>query len=276
VFRPVFNLRAQPSGAGRAWRPTTPSGTVVLVVEGDEVLAEALASYLSQEGFVIRLAADGAEGLAEFERRRPDLMLIDLALSELNGLDLCRRIRANSDLPIIMMSEVSEVDAVLALEIGADDYVPRGCRMRELVARMRAALRRAPVAEREDPRGILRVGPVSLDRVRCEVTVDGKRLNLPRKEYRLLEFLMEHPGRVFNRRTLIARVWGEDYVGTTKTLDVHIRRLRSKLEEDAAKPRRIVTVRGLGFKFESPTNVTPIHPGQPPASDLRAAAPGSS
>ena len=158
--------------------------------------------------------------------------------------------------------------------MGADDYVSRACRMRELVARIRAALRRAPKVEPEAPRGVLRVGSLTLDRARCEVTVGGERLSLPRKEYRLLEVLLEHPGRVFSRRTLISRVWGEDYVGTTKTLDVHVRRLRSKLEVDAARPERIVTVRGLGFKYEPPrrTNVTPLR------SDLEAsddAAPGA-
>ena len=155
------------------------------------------------------------------------------------------------------------MDAVLALEMGADDFVSRACRPRELVARLRAALRRTPTLEPKALDGMLRVGSVTLDRARCEVAVDGATCNLPRKEYRLLAMLMEHPGRVFSRRTLISTVWGEDYVGTTKTLDVHIRRLRGKVEDDAARPTRIVTVRGLGFKFElpRPTNVTPIHPG---------------
>jgi len=259
----VFTQRAQSSGAGRAWRSTTPAGTAILIVEGDESCASILAAYLTQEGFEVRVALDGAEGLAVFESHPSDLVLIDLALTELTGLDLCRRIRSTSDVPIIMMSaKGSEVDAVLALELGADDYVNLGCRLRELVARVRAALRRAPAAEAEDPRGILKVGAVTLDRVRCEVTVDGERRNLPRKEFRLLELLMEHPGRVFSRRMLMSRVWGEDYVGTTKTLDVHVRRLRGKVEVDAATPRRIVTVRGLGFKFEPPMRavVTPIHP----------------
>lgn len=266
AFGTVFTPRAQTSPGGRAWRATTPAGTTILIAEGDPLFASALAAYLVQEGFEVRVANDGTVGLAEFERKRPDLALIDLALTGLNGLDLCRRIRAMSDVPIIMMSaRGTEVDAVLALEMGADDYVSRGCRMRELVARVRAALRRAPTVDRPDPQGLLTVGPVTLDRVRCEVTVGGQRVNLPRKEYRLLELLMEHPGRVFNRRTLIARVWGEDYVGTTKTLDVHVRRLRSKLEDDASRPTRIVTVRGLGFKFEPPprANVTSIHPVMP-------------
>lgn len=258
----MFVPKPQPSGNGRMWRPTTPAGTSVLIVESDGLFAAGLAAYLVQEGFVARVTADGTDGLTEFERSGADLVLIDLALSGISGIDLCRRIRVLSDVPIIVMSATgSEVDAILALEMGADDYVSRACRLRELVARVRAALRRAPRAGPDDSPGILRVGSLTLDRSRCEVTVDGQRLSLPRKEYRLLEVLIEHPGRVFSRRVLIARVWGDDYVGTTKTLDVHIRRLRTKLEVDAATPERIVTVRGLGFKYEPPpATMTPLYP----------------
>ncbi|HEX7277139.1 MAG TPA: response regulator transcription factor [Acidimicrobiales bacterium] len=260
----MLTPRTQPPAGVRTWRPTTPAGTSVLIVESDRSVVETIASYLMQEGFDIRVATDGSDGLAEFCRQRPELVLLGLSLTGISGLDLCKRIRTISDVPIIAMSSAggTEVDAVVALEMGADDFIPRSCRMRELVARLRAALRRAPQADPDGSRGVLRAGPLTLDRSRCEVTVDGARLNLPRKEYRLLEVLLEHPGRVFSRRTLISRVWGEDYVGTTKTLDVHIRRLRSKLEVDATVPQRIVTVRGLGFKYEPPprSNVTPLHP----------------
>ncbi len=247
----MFEPRARPSGLSRTWASTTPTGADVLIVEGADHFVPNLDTFLAQEGFSVRSAGDGDRGLAEFERRRPEIVLVNLAVPGLGGFDLCRRIRAESDVPIIVMSDLgSEVDAVLALEMGADDYVSRGSRVHELVARMRAALRRAPGPDSQDRRHVLAVGPVTLDLSQREATLDGERFHLTRMEYRLLELLMEHPGRVVTRRTIISRVWGEDYVGSTKTLDVHIRRLRTKLEDDAALPKRIVTVRGLGFKLE--------------------------
>ena len=208
---------------------------------------------LHREGFVVTIAVDGKRALRELDATRPDLVLLDVQLSDMSGLDVCRRLRARSEVPIIMVSaQSSDIDAVVALEMGADDYVSKSCRIQELVARVRAALRRAPNAEAPiaDGRGVLRAGDVVLDRERCEVVAAGRLLDLPRKQFQLLEVLLEYPGRVFSRQTLISRVWGEDYVGDTKTLDVHVRRLRGKLEEDPSAPRRLLTVRGMGFKFE--------------------------
>jgi two-component system, OmpR family, response regulator RegX3 len=231
----------------------TSTGSTLLVVESEENLRAALVAGLHREGFVVRAASDGRRALADFDVLRPDLVLLDVLLSDMSGLDVCRRLRLRSEVPIIMVSaRSSEIDVVVALEVGADDYVSKSCRIQELVARVRAALRRAPRIETPpvDARRELRAGDVVLDRERCEVMAAGRRLDLPRKQFQLLEVLLEHPGRVFSRQTLIQRVWGEDYVGDTKTLDVHVRRLRGKLEDDPSSPRRLLTVRGMGFKFE--------------------------
>jgi two-component system, OmpR family, response regulator RegX3 len=198
-------------------------------------------------------AEDGLGAIAAVERARPDLVLLDVMLPSLSGVDVCREIRQRSRTPIIMVTaKGSEIDTVVGLEVGADDYVTKPYRLRELVARMRAVLRRAP---RDDESAgssgaVLEVGDVRLDPERHEVTVRGDLVALPLKEFDLLEVLLDNAGRVLTRDTLIDRVWGTDYVGDTKTLDVHIKRLRSKLEVDPSNPERIVTIRGLGYRYE--------------------------
>jgi two-component system, OmpR family, response regulator RegX3 len=234
--------------------------TTVLVVEDEESFVEALIVGLGREGFVVEVARDGLEALERFNAVAPDLVLLDVMLPRLSGVDVCRQIRARSSVPIIMVTaKSSELDTVVGLEVGADDYVSKPYRLRELVARMRAALRRT--AERTEPErsvdadadaDVLEVGDVRLDVERHEVVIRGEDVRLPLKEFELLELLLDNAGRVLTRDTLIARVWGADYVGDTKTLDVHIKRLRAKVEEDPASPRRIVTIRGLGYKYELP------------------------
>jgi two-component system response regulator RegX3 len=228
----------------------------VLVVEDEASFADALTVGLEREGFRVSHAADGTEALRRFAADAPDLILLDLMLPGLSGLDVCREIRAVSAVPIIMVTaKGEEVDAVVGLEVGADDYVTKPYRLRELVARMRAVLRRAEARADEvviAHEGALRVGDVSLDPDRHEVSVRGAPVTLPLKEFELLELLLANAGRVLTRDTLIDRVWGSDYVGDTKTLDVHIKRLRGRIEDDARNPRRIVTIRGLGYKYDAP------------------------
>ena len=227
--------------------------TTVLVVEDEESFVDALLVGLRREGFRVKVARDGAEALDLFDVVRPDLVLLDVMLPRVSGIDVCRDIRARSQVPIIMVSaKTGEIDTVVGLEVGADDYVPKPYRLRELVARMRAALRRAPTEDHDADRTSIEVGDVRLDPERHEVTVRGQPLNLPLKEFELLELLLDNAGRVLTRDTLIDRVWGHDYVGDTKTLDVHVKRLRSKIEDDPAEPARIVTIRGLGYKYEAP------------------------
>jgi len=234
----------------------------VLVVEDEESFVEALTIGLGHEGFRVEVARDGAEALLRFADVGPDLILLDLMLPKVSGIDVCREIRTVSQVPIIMVTaKGDEIDTVVGLEVGADDYVVKPYRMRELVARMRAVLRR-----REEPRpggGVARsgdgpddevyeVGDVRLDVTRHRVTVRGEPVDLPLKEFDLLAVLLERAGRVVSRDRLIERVWGYDYVGDTKTLDVHVKRLRAKLEEDPSTPTRVVTVRGVGYRFEEP------------------------
>ena len=236
-------------------------GPMILVVEDEESFVEALTVGLKREGFRVQVARDGAEGLALFDAVRPDLVLLDVMLPNISGIDVCRDIRARSRVPIIMVSaKTSEIDTVVGLEVGADDYVPKPYRLRELVARMRAALRRAPGPPPPTSGGTLEVGDVRLDPERHEVFVRGRQVNLPLKEFELLEVLLDNAGRVLTRDALIDHVWGSDYVGDTKTLDVHVKRLRAKVEDDPAAPRRIVTIRGLGYKYEPPVG----HPQAPP------------
>lgn len=231
---------------------TTPDPTV-LVVEDEESYVEALRSGLSREGFSVRVARDGVEALTLFDAVRPDLVLLDLMLPKVSGLEVCRRIRAQSSIPIIMVTaRDAEIDTVVGLEVGADDYVTKPYRIRELVARMRAVLRRSSAAEVASGEGVVQVGELALDPDRHEVTLRGQPVRLPLREFEVLELLMVNAGRVVTRDTLIDRVWGGDYVGDTKTLDVHIKRLRSKLEDDPANPTRITTIRGLGYRFEAP------------------------
>jgi two-component system response regulator RegX3 len=233
---------------------TTPDPTV-LVVEDEDSFIEALTLGLKREGFRVQIARDGAEALDLFDAVKPDLVLLDVMLPKISGIDVCRELRRRSSVPIIMVTaKGGEIDTVVGLEVGADDYVTKPYRMRELVARMRAVLRRHPEGPALSDSGVdvLAVGDVSLDPERHEVTIRGGRVNLPLKEFELLELLLTNAGRVLPRETLIDRVWGSDYVGDTKTLDVHVKRLRSKVEDDPSRPSRIVTIRGLGYKYEIP------------------------
>ena len=224
----------------------------VLVVEDEDSFVEALVVGLKREGFLVHVARDGITALSMFDAVRPDLVLLDVMLPLISGVDVCREIRSRSRVPIIMVTaKGSEIDTVVGLEIGADDYVTKPYRLRELVARMRAVLRRAPRGDAAAPTGaVLEVGDVRLDPDRHEVTVRGTLVALPLKEFDLLEILLDNAGRVLTRDTLIDRVWGANYVGDTKTLDVHIKRLRSKVELDPSNPQRIVTIRGLGYRYE--------------------------
>ena len=208
---------------------TTNDTSTVLVVDDEDSIVDALALGLRREGFRVHVAQDGTEALELFDSTQPDLVLLDVMLPKMSGIDVCRELRKRSKVPIIMVSaKGSEIDTVVGLEVGADDYVTKPYRLRELVARMRAVLRRVP---------------------RHEVSVRGELVQLPLKEFELLHVLLENAGRVVTRDSLIDQVWGLDYVGDTKTLDVHIKRVRSKIEDDPAAPERIVTIRGLGYKY---------------------------
>ena len=226
----------------------------VLVVEDEESFIEALTVGLRREGFEVAVARDGVAALEAFELHKPDLVLLDVMLPRMSGLDVCRQIRTKSKVPIIMVTaKGAEIDTVVGLEVGADDYVTKPYRLRELVARMRAVLRRSPGDDApEESLGAIDVGDVRLDPERHEVWVRDEQVPLPLKEFDLLHLLLVNAGRVLPRELLIDRVWGHDYVGDTKTLDVHVKRLRAKVEEDPANPVRIVTIRGLGYKYEPP------------------------
>ena len=221
----------------------------VLVVEDEESYREALAYMLSKEGFEVIEAPDGATGIAEFDRRGADIVLLDLMMPGLPGTEVCRQLRLRGSVPVIMLTaRDSEVDKVVGLELGADDYVTKPFSHRELVARMRAVLRRGQDAELLPD--VVEAAGVRMDVERHEVSVNGERIKLALKEFELLEMLLRNAGRVITRGQLIDRIWGSDYVGDTKTLDVHIKRLRNKIEPDPANPRYLTTVRGLGYKFD--------------------------
>jgi two-component system response regulator RegX3 len=223
----------------------------VLVVEDEESFSDALSYMLRKEGFEVSVAATGPSALTEFDRTGADIVLLDLMLPEMSGTEVCRQLRQRSHVPIIMVTaRDSEIDKVVGLEIGADDYVTKPYSPRELVARIRAVLRRQSVDAVELSAPTLAAGPVRMDVERHVVTVAGSAVQLPLKEFELLELLLRNAGRVLTRGQLIDRVWGADYVGDTKTLDVHVKRLRSKVEPEPGTPRYIVTVRGLGYKFE--------------------------
>jgi two-component system response regulator RegX3 len=223
----------------------------VLVVEDEESFSDALSYMLRKEGFEVSVADTGPAALTEFDRTGADIVLLDLMLPEMSGTEVCRQLRTKSQVPIIMITaRDSEIDKVVGLEIGADDYVTKPYSPRELVARIRAVLRRQTVDATEISAPTLAVGPVRMDVDRHVVTVDGAPVQLPLKEFELLELLLRNAGRVLTRGQLIDRIWGADYVGDTKTLDVHVKRLRSKVEPSPSNPRHIVTVRGLGYKFE--------------------------
>jgi two-component system response regulator RegX3 len=228
----------------------------ILVVEDEASFVEALTIGLRREGFDVVVATDGAQALDMFDHVQPDLVLLDVMLPKISGIDVCRQLRKKTQIPIIMVTaKGAEIDTVVGLEVGADDYVTKPYRLRELVARMRAVLRRAelnaaPSGAVSVTPGVVQVGDVSLDPEEHRVSVRGHDLTLPLKEFELLHLLLVNAGRVLPRDTLIDRVWGSDYVGDTKTLDVHVKRLRSKIEVDPASPTRIVTIRGLGYKYE--------------------------
>ena len=224
----------------------------VLVVEDEESFIEALQVGLRREGYRVEIARDGMQALEMFDIVKPDLVLLDVMLPKMSGIDVCRALRKKTTTPIIMVTaKGSEIDTVVGLEVGADDYVTKPYRLRELTARMRAVLRRGTQEKGgELSSGSLEIGDVGLDPDQHLVVVRGESVKLPLKEFELLHILLANAGRVLPRETLIDRVWGSDYVGDTKTLDVHIKRLRSKIELDPASPARIVTIRGLGYKYE--------------------------
>ncbi|WP_028463265.1 response regulator transcription factor [Nocardia sp. 348MFTsu5.1] len=227
--------------------------THVLIVEDEMSLADPLAFLLRKEGFDTTIVTDGASALPEFERVGPDIVLLDVMLPGLSGIEVCKSIRARSSVPVIMVTaRDGEIDKVVGLELGADDYVTKPYSARELIARIRAVLRRGAVEGDTDiyDSGLIEAGPVSMDVERHTVTASGDPITLPLKEFDLLEYLLRNSGRVLTRGQLIDRVWGADYVGDTKTLDVHVKRLRSKIESDPGNPKHLVTVRGLGYKFE--------------------------
>ena len=237
-------LGGLPAGGVRDRRP------VVLVVDDEESYREALSAGLGHEGFAVEVAADGHEALRRFHRSRPDLVLLDVMLPDQSGVELCQQMRALAPVPIIMVTaRDSEVDVVVGLEVGASDYVAKPFRLRELVARMRAVLRRGPPAQVARPE-VLNEGPVRLDQARREVTVENRPIELSRKEFDLLALLMAHPGQVVTRDWCIDRLWWDQDLADSRTLDTHVKRLRRKLEPDPANPRHIVTVRGVGFRFE--------------------------
>jgi two-component system response regulator RegX3 len=229
----------------------TNGGPTVLVVEDEASFVEALTIGLRREGFSVEVAVDGVEALDRFDAVKPDLVLLDVMLPKISGVDVCRQLRKRSQVPIIMVTaKAGEIDTVVGLEVGADDYVAKPYRLRELVARMRAVLRRAPSGGTgEFGPGAIVVGDVALDPDEHTAALAGRPLALPLKEFELLHVLLANAGRVLPRETLIDRVWGTDYVGDTKTLDVHIKRLRAKIEADPSNPARIVTIRGLGYKY---------------------------
>src|SRR5262245_10471737 len=226
----------------------------VFLVEDEESFVDALTVGLQREGFRVEVARDGAEALERFDSANPDIVLLDVMLPKVSGIDVCREMRKRSQVPIIMVTaKAAQIDTVVGLEVGADDYITKPYRLRELVARMRAVLRRSP-ADRggELPVGGITVGDVTLDPEQHVVVVRGEAVAMPLKEFELLHLLLANAGRVLSRDILIDRVWGSDYVGDTKTLDVHVKRLRARIETDTSHPTRIVTIRGLGYKYDKP------------------------
>jgi len=225
--------------------------TMVLVIEDEESFRDALKYMLAREGFDVILAPNGAEGIKIFDAKNPDIVLLDLMLPEVSGTEVCKYIRSKSSVPVIMLTaKDTEIDKVVGLELGADDYVTKPFSTRELLARIKAVLRRGGEFE-VDSIGTIELGPVRMDVERHALTVDGNPVSIPLKEFELLEFLMRNSGWVLTRGQLMDRVWGSNYVGDGKTLDVHIKRIRSKIEPDPANPVYLTTVRGLGYRFES-------------------------
>ena len=224
----------------------------ILIVEDEEALSDPLAFLLGREGFQTIVVDNGLDALPVFDREGADLVRLDVMLPGMSGMEVCRKLREVSSVPIIMLTaKDSELDKVLGLELGADDYVTKPYSARELIARIRAVLRRRSAETDSATESVLQGGPVRMDIDRHVVTVNGEEISMPLKEFELLEILLRNVGRVMTRGQLIERVWGADYVGDTKTLDVHIKRLRSKIEPDSSAPQYVVTVRGLGYKFEA-------------------------
>ena len=229
--------------------------TKVLVIEDEESFREALEFILTKEGFQIESAATGSDGLTAFDKYNPDIILLDLMLPGMSGTDVCKSIRAKSNVPIIMLTaKDAEVDKVVGLEVGADDYVTKPFSSPELIARIRAVLRRGSSEPRVVDEDVIELGPIKLDIARHSVQVNNQEVTMPLKEFEVLEYLMENSGRVLTRGQLMDRIWGSNYVGDGKTLDVHIKRIRSKIEQDPANPKLLHTVRGLGYKFEVSVN----------------------
>ena len=226
----------------------------IMIVEDEASFSDALSFLLKQEGYEVVIASDGREALAKFAETKPDFLLLDVMIPEISGTEVCRTIRATSDVPIIMVTaKDAEIDRVVGLELGADDYVTKPYSSRELMARIKAVMRRRSNEHTTSHEaGILKVGDIRMDLDQHMVTVKGISVSLPLKEFFLLEFLMRNVGKVMTRTQLIDRVWGSDYYGDTKTLDVHIKRLRAKVEADPANPLIIQTIRGLGYKLENP------------------------
>jgi len=228
--------------------------TKILIIEDESSFSEALSFLLQKEGYTTQISDNGKDGLEQFKSQDFDLVLLDLMIPEMSGIEVCRAIRATSQVPIIMLTaKDSEIDKVVGLELGADDYVTKPYSSRELVARIKAVLRRGSIDTNSpyEHSGVHEVAGIRMDTERHQVSVNGKQISLPLKEFELLEFLLRNAGRVLTRGQLIDRVWGGDYYGDTKTLDVHIKRLRSKIETDPANPLLIQTIRGLGYKFEA-------------------------
>jgi two-component system response regulator RegX3 len=222
----------------------------ILLVEDESSLVETVRYALEREGFAVDVARDGRAALDRFSASEPDLVILDLMLPEVSGLDVCRRIRDTSTVPIVMVTaKDSEADKVAGLELGADDYVTKPFSVRELVSRVRAHLRRSSMTAPVVNGSVLAGGPIRMDVDRHEVIVDGTAVAFPPKEFELLETFLRSPGRLLTRELLIQRIWGDDYVGDTKTLDVHVKRVRQKIEQDPHEPRWLLTVRGLGYKF---------------------------
>ncbi len=226
--------------------------TKILIVEDEESIRESVAFLLSKEGYQVDTIADGKQALAAFEKFNPDLVLLDIMLPELSGVEVAKQIRQISQTPIIMLTaKDTELDKVLGLEIGADDYVTKPFSSRELLARIKAILRRT--SEVTATEGGLKVGPVEIDQDRHQVLIRGEEMAMPLKEFELLLYLIQNSGRVLTRNQLIDRIWGSDYFGDTKTLDVHIKRIRARVEKDPANPKYLQTVRGVGYKFDNRT-----------------------
>jgi len=226
--------------------------TRILVVEDEESYREPLAYQLTKEGFDVVAADTGTQALVEFERQPIDLVLLDVMLPEMSGVDVCRQLRSVSAVPIIMLTaKDGEIDKVVGLELGADDYVTKPYSFRELLARIRAVLRRIDTSEEEPDEERLSVGRITMDVQRHEVHIDGAQITMPLREFELLELFLRNPDRVLTRGLLIERIWGADYVGDTKTLDVHVKRVRAKIEPDPSEPQTLQTVRGVGYKLVS-------------------------